>query len=536
MTHADVTMDRLTATPEDKPVPVGWLERLVRNSWQRRLAYALLGAIAALGLPPLDAVWITVPALSLVLVLETRVPRARLWRPLVDGFLFGFGYFCVALHWISYAFLVDAATYLWMMPFAVGGLSLLMAAYWGLGFWLAEIFARRGFARWVTLAATLSLFEMLRGYLFTGFPWAAPGLMADASLPLLQLASLIGMPGLTALVLLWGFAPAAFWLSRKGLVIDRVLPMLLLASLPLAWVWGQQRLDNQAITDGSRPLVRLVQPNISQSDKWRADNASAIFDTLLTLSAQPAARTPDVIIWPESAVPFLLAENQEALQRIARMLEPGQTLLTGAIRRDAQEHYFTSILMINDAGEVIDAYDKWRLVPGGEFLPLAWVLEPLGFRKVVSLPEPFSAGEGANSLAVPAAGKALMLICYEAIFPFGLMPQGTRPDWIVNVTNDGWFGNSTGPWQHLAQTRMRAVEQGLPLARAANTGISAMIDGHGVVIAQSKLETETVLDQLLPRALASTVFATWGLTASLGFVFLLLAIGGYPIFTKRRIL
>jgi apolipoprotein N-acyltransferase len=188
----------------------------------------VLGAMTALGLPPLSQLWATVLALSLLLVMETRHPARKFAQSLLRGLAFGFGYFCVALHWIGYAFLVDAATYLWMMPFAVGGLALFMAIYWGLGFLLTEWLVHKGFIRWITLACVLSLMEMLRGHLLTGFPWAAPGLMADASLEILQAASLVGMPGLTLLILLWAMAPAALWLMPS----QRMLAVIVLLSSP----------------------------------------------------------------------------------------------------------------------------------------------------------------------------------------------------------------------------------------------------------------------------------------------------------------
>jgi apolipoprotein N-acyltransferase len=264
-------------------------------------------------------------------------------------------------------------------------------------------------------------------------------------------------------------------------------------------------------------LIRLVQPNIAQSDKWRSDNAVRIFEDMMVLSARPSVRQPDVIIWPESSLPFLLDESPEALNRIGDMLSPGQSLLAGSIRRERDasckecpERYFTSILAINDAGLVVGRYDKWRLVPGGEYLPLAWLLEPMGFRKVVNLPESFSAGPGPLTLNVAGIGPAAMLICYEVIFPHQLVPDEERPRWIVNVTNDGWFGKSVGPYQHLAQVRMRAVEQGVPVARAANTGISALIDSKGRVLAQSTLELRDIVESGLPGQISPTFYARLG--------------------------
>lgn len=472
------------------------------------VAHIVAGLALALALPPHTFLWSAVAGLTGLLFLNRDFEALGKWALFFRGLAFGIGYFCFALHWIGYAFLVDADAYLWMMPFAVGGLSLFMALYWGAAFVAAGQLAKLRFPVWLTLPVCLGLVEWLRGYLFTGFPWAAPGLIADGLGPVLQLASLVGMPGLTVLILLWSMAVGALFLRSR-------LAMLVLLTLPLSLLWGQWRLSSAPMDMARGPLIRLVQPNISQNDKWRSENADGIFDELLDLSSSASSEKPAVVIWPESAVSFLLDESEEALQKIAGVLEPQQTLLAGSLRRSVdavkRQKYFTSILMIDDQGLVQQRYDKWRLVPGGEYLPFAWALEPLGFRKVVDLPESFTAGSGPRSIDVPGVGLAGMLICYEAIFPDRLVDEQQRPRWIVNVTNDGWFGLSIGPHQHLAQVRMRAVEQGLPIARAANTGISAMIDPYGRYSGQTTLETRAVLDLKLPDALPPPFFARFGM-------------------------
>jgi apolipoprotein N-acyltransferase len=460
-----------------------------------------------------------------VLLDSVRTPRSHR-QSFSGGFAFGLGYFSFALHWIGFAFLVDAKADLWMMPFAVGGLAAFFALYWGVAFTAVEWLVMRGFQRWLVLPIVLGLIEGLRGYLFTGFPWAVPGLMADGMGGVLQFASVVGMPGLTLLVLLWAVLPAALILNRKNKTI-LLTPVLLLLSLPVIWWWGDARLGAHPSDENSGPLIRLVQPNIAQSDKWRSENAVKVFDDLMALTTAPGttAELPKVVIWPESAVSFLLDESKPALARIASGLGEGQTLLTGAIRRQSAptgDLYFTSILGIDTEGVVLSRYDKWRLVPGGEYLPLAWLLEPLGFRKVVNVPEAFSPGSGPGVDDVPGVGPAAMLICYEAIFPYGLVPENIRPHWIVNVTNDGWFGRSVGPFQHLAQVRMRAVEQGLPVARSANTGVSAIIDPFGRFMVRTELDTRQFVDSRLPQYLEPTLFARAGVVPALFFgVFLL---------------
>jgi apolipoprotein N-acyltransferase len=510
--------------------------RVQRTTWHSLGANLFLGAGFALGLPPLVLWPLALVCLAVLLARDSRRGPLRLRAAAVQGFCFGLGYFGVALHWIGFAFLVDAEADLWMMPFAVGGLAALMAAYWSVGFVLAHALARRGLALWLVLPAVLAVMEVLRGVLFTGFPWAAPGLMAVHMGGVLQLAALVGQPGLTLLVLLWG---AALGQLVVGVGVRRVLPVLVLAVLPLAYGWGEVRLRDADTVAADAPVVRLVQPNISQSDKWRSDNAALIFETLLRQTASPSALRPRLVVWPESAVPFLLDEHDGALQRLALALADDQLLLAGAIRREkaaadcasCADRYFTSILQFDGQANVLGVYDKWRLVPGGEFLPLAWLLEPLGFRKVVALPESFDAGAGPAALDLPGIGRAVMLICYEAIFPDRLVPSGPRPRLIVNVTNDGWFGRSSGPYQHVAQVRMRAVEQGLPVVRAANTGISVVYDGYGRSIGQTTLETEATVDVHLPSALAITLFASFGL---LGAAMLVLCCLALAMFDARK--
>jgi apolipoprotein N-acyltransferase len=479
------------------------------------LLFALAsGALLALALPPIGWWPVIFVSLPLAVTVMRRFP-GTLGNAALTGFCFGLGYFIAAFHWIGLAFLVDAKTYLWMMPIAVGGLAAFMACYWALAFAAAHLLKRRGTPLIASLPFALAIAEVARGHFFTGFPWAAPGLIADGMGGVLQLASLIGMPGLTYWVLLWGMLPLCIWRRRPSASARNIVPVLLLALLPASWLWGNWRLSTLHFENVPGVKLLLVQPNVSQDDKWRGENAGPIFDQLMALSTQgEEALGATHIIWPESSVPFLLDESGIGLTRIADGLQPGQTLIAGAIRRERggkdEERYFTSVLEIDDEGVVEERYDKWRLVPGGEFLPLAWLLEPLGFRKVVNVPESFSAGPGPRSFALGAAGRAGLLICYEAIFPELLVETERRPDWLINVTNDGWFGRSVGPYQHVAQVRMRAVEQNIPVARAANTGVSAVIDGAGRFVQRSALGVQGVISSPLPKKGVETVFARWG--------------------------
>ncbi len=479
--------------------------------WRGALVVYVLGALSALAMPPTHMWWLLFVTVPLFLLRFGAVTTfAAAFR---EGWLFGFGYFCVALHWIGFAFLVDAKTYLWMMPFAVGGLAAVMAIYWGLATAAAHALKRYGFVAWLSFPMMLAIAEWLRGHLMTGFPWAVPGLAADGMGAVVQVASVIGMTGLTLTVLLWAC-------SLVPLITDcswrhRAIALLLLMTLPACWVWGWQRVNAKPVAFVDGVTLRLVQPDLSQDDKWRSDNSARIFEDLVAQSVAPSTAHGAVthIIWPESAVPFLLDESEGAKAVLRRSLQAGQVLMTGAIRRakrDVSADHFTSVLVFNDQVNVIGTYDKWRLVPGGEFLPFAWLLEPLGFQRLVTLPGGFAAGDGAKTVDIPGAGRAAMMICYEAIFPQGSIDFRTRPSWIINVTNDGWFGVSTGPYQHLAQARLRAIEQGLPLARAANTGISAVFDAYGEVQDMLPLGVRGVVDTRLPVAAELTVYGRFG--------------------------
>jgi apolipoprotein N-acyltransferase len=488
------------------------------RGWQRTGLALIAGIAAALSMPPLDfwpLLFVAFPAF--LFTLEGIERKLRL-QSFFLGWCFGFGYFIVTLHWIGFAFFVDAEAYLWMMPFAVGGLAAAMAIYWGLASLCVFMSRRNGLPAALVFAGSLAAFEWLRGVLFTGFPWAAPGLASDGMGAVAQTASLWGLPALTLLIVLWAVT-WRFVLDVHSARSHRVAALLIIATLPFCWVWGSYRIQNGAVANVEGVNIRIVQPNISQDIKWRDENVRAIFDQLLEMSARAPKNGKQVthIIWPETAVSFLIDESVGARAELAQVLGGSKTLMTGALRRDINttgieeaDKVYNSVLTFDGSGTVVARYDKWRLVPGGEFLPFEWLLEPLGFRKVVTVPGSFAAGPGPVSLAIPGAPDAGFGVCYEAIFPDYFVDPQKRPGWLVNVTNDGWFGNSTGPYQHLAQARLRTIEQGLPMARAANTGISAVIDPYGRVLSSLPLSAEGVIDAGLPQSLPPTFFAEYG--------------------------
>jgi apolipoprotein N-acyltransferase len=479
-------------------------------------------------MPPFD-LW---PLLFLSFpILVWSLGRVSRGQAFVRGWLFGLGYFTVCFYWIGIAFLVDAATYLWMMPFMVGALAGGMALYWGLAAMATVMLRQRGLARIIAFAILFAVAEWLRGHLLTGFPWTAPGLAVDGMGGLAQAASLIGMPGLTLLIVLWSALPAlaGFAGTRRR---EWAAALVLLALLPGLWLWGNKRLAEDAGKTVGGVALRIVQPDIAQEAKWRREAARENFDKLKRLSTQPTAEHPrgiddvSVVVWPESAVSFFIDESQQGLSELADMLPARTLLVMGALRRDGQgqgeEHVYNSVLAFDGDANLIAHYDKWRLVPGGEFLPFEDILKPLGFRKVVTVPESFAAGPGPRNIMLPGLAPAAVLICYEAIFPHDLVDAARRPSWIINVTNDAWFGRSSGPYQHLAQARLRTIEQGLPLIRAANTGISAIIDAYGRIEARLPLGVAGVLDGKLPASLPATLYARAGDFILTGLIIILL--------------
>ena len=509
------------------------LEGIAQNvgmlgGWRKAALLLLAGAIAGFAMPPFG-LW---PLLFIALpVLVWSLDQASWRRAFASGWLFGLGYFTVCFYWIGIAFLVDAATYLWMMPFMVGALAGGMALYWGLAATAVTLMRRRGLARIITFAILIAMAEWLRGHLLTGFPWTAPGLAAEAMGGLAQTAALTGMPGLTLLIALWAALPAVAGFagtSRR----ERLGAVVLLALLPAFWLWGSYRLASADDEAQAGIALRIVQPNVAQDDKWRGENARLIFDRLKMLSTLTTAQRPSgindvaVLIWPESSVSFYMDESAQGLAELAQMLPERTVLVMGALRRDAEDssgqRVYNSVLAFDGDASLVAHYDKWRLVPGGEFLPFETILEPLGFRKVVTVPASFAAGPGPRNIILPGFAPAGVLICYEVIFPDDLIDPVERPGWIINVTNDGWFGRSSGPYQHLAQARLRAIEQGLPLIRAANTGISAIVDPYGRVKTSLPLGVQGVLDGRLPESLAPTIYARFGDLMLAGLIALLL--------------
>jgi apolipoprotein N-acyltransferase len=437
----------------------------------------------------------------------------------VIGWWFGFGYFIAGLYWVGYAFLVDAKTFGWLLPFAVTALPAGLAVFTGLGVALARVLWTPGALRVLTLAAALTTSEWLRGHVFTGFPWNAFGYALTAPLALAQSAAVFGIWGLTFIAVAVFASPALLADDRKRW---RYLPLIGgVGFLAVLAVLGAIRLafDPTELVDGVH--LRIMQPNVQQDEKFNYRNKDEVMRRYLDLSQGAASGAPldgiTQLIWPESAFPFFLTREPEALASIAKTLAPTTVLITGAARLADPVpgvrgvHAYNSIYLIDHNGSILSIYDKLHLVPFGEYLPFQSFLENLGLMQLTKMPGGFIPGERRRRMAVPGAPAMLPLICYEAIFPGQVVDEADRPDWMVNVTNDAWFGTSTGPRQHLVATRLRAVEEGLPLMRAANTGISAGFDSKGHQVARIGLEQTGFRTVVLPGKLPPTLFSRFGL-------------------------
>ncbi len=457
---------------------------------------ALLGGVAALALPPFNiAVLLLVAFPGLVWLLDGASGKGR---ALGLGWFFGLGHFVVALHWIAAAFLVDAARFAYLIPVAVLGLAGLMAAFPALAALAAWRFGRPGWRRALMLALAWTALEWLRGQFLTGFPWALIGYAWSWSAPMSQAFALAGVLGLGFLTVLAAALAGSLHRRHHALGLAAVF-----ASLAALYLGGVVRLSGatEAVVEGVG--LRIIQPNIAQAEKWRPEKRQANFQRLLELSGPPVGFTH--LIWPETATPFFLGADPQGRLAAARVVPEGGLLITGSPRRNGPGEpglrLWNSVHALAPDGTVRATYDKHHLVPFGEFLPLRPVLEALGLAMLAAGKVDYSPGPGPSVWHLDGLPPVQPLVCYEVIFADEIAAE--RPAWLLNLTNDAWFGESIGPEQHFQIARARAIEQGLPLVRAANTGISGVIDAHGRVRARLELSTSGRIDSPLPRALAT---------------------------------
>ena len=481
----------------------GALARL--SGWRADVAALLLGALSAAALPPVHAIpvlLVAVPGL-LALVGAAGGPLTAARR----GFWFGFGNHVLGLYWITEAIILESARYWWLVPLAVPALSALLAVFIAIPCAAARL-APAGWRRVLMLGGAWTLLDLARQFVGTGFPWnpwgsvwAIPGPLGDA---MLQPAAWVGTPGLTLITVLLAASPA---LGRRALAGAAAVVLL----------WAAAGLVRLGMPEpaASGLVAVLVQGNVAQGQKWDRATATAAFGRHLDLTRQglaDAAGRPAVVIWPETASVFLLQSDPAARDYIADAARPALgaivgslTFTNGAPSADPENLPRNSLVAMQRDGVITGTYDKWHLVPFGEFAP-SWV--PFSIQVV---PGRFAFGSGPATLRIPGVPAFGALICYEAIYPAQIVNQADRPEWLVNITNDAWFGNSTGPRQHLAGVRMRAVEEGLPILRAANTGISAGYDSRGRELGRLTVGVAGTLVLPVPGPRPPTSFSRWGL-------------------------
>ena len=481
------------------------------TGWRADVALLGAGALAALALPPVHAVPVLlycIPYLLRAIAASDR-PRQAFRR----GWWFGFGLNLIGLYWITEAILVEAAKFWWLVPLAVPALAVVMAVFVGAAAAVCRL-APSGWRRVFTLAGAWTLSDMARQFVATGFPWnpigsvwAIPGWTGDA---MIQPAAWVGVHGLTLMTLILVAVPI---LSQRWRAAG-------LACFALWAGGGLLRTESKPPVDPVAPTVVIVQGNVPQGQKWNRTLVNAIFDRYLMLTQdglRQAGPGPAVVVWPETASPYQLQTDINAREAIGQSLGHA-TALVGAVRFDSEGRPRNSLFAVGGGGAISQIFDKAHLVPFGEYQP-NWL--PIGVQVVPG--GGFAPGPGPATLTLAGLPPVGPMICYEAIFPGQVVDSTHRPAWLVNVTNDAWFGNSTGPRQHLAAARMRAVEEGLPLVRAANTGISVVFDAFGHEISRLGMEQTGVIVAPLPQALTPTIFARFGLL--IPFVFAVVAFG-----------
>ena len=475
------------------------------------------GAAAALAHPPFG-VW---PGIFGFALIAFSLDRTAVKRPLLSalarGWAAGFAYLLVGTWWIAEAFFVDAATHAWQAPLAIAFTAGGIGVFWGWAGLIYRLIAPRGAHRVLVFAAVWSLFEWLRGHVLTGFPWDLPGEAWRAGSAPSQTAALIGAYGMTFVTIAIGAAPVSL-ADRDRPRSAAVSLALAAAALAFLWGYGALRLSRPEPPDQALRL-RVVQPGLAEEPVWTDAILRHRVDRFMHLTALPAAQRPDLVIWPEGALPYSLedffAYGSGPAAQLAHALSPGQVLFDGGYRVDeasGKPRYYNSMLVVkrtDDGFRPLGVYDKYRLVPFGEFLPFPWFFSIIHLTSLVQNGVAFTPGPRPAPMTPQGLPRMQPLICYEALFPGFTSSVGGRPDWIVNISDDAWFGRTTGPLQHLNLASYRAIEEGLPVVRATPTGVSAIVDAHGRVRAHLGLGRQGVIDGRLPGRLPPTLYACW---------------------------
>lgn len=485
----------------------------------RRVGYATIcGAVMSLAMPPFNLfplLWFCLPV-TLWLVQGTTTSL----QAFAVGWSTAFGFLACSLYWIAASMLVDIQHFWWAIPLAVAALPAFFALYYGVAVVAAQKIGVRNLGGTLVFALLWFTADWVRGHLFGGFPWNLVGYCWSGVLPMLQITSVIGIYGLTLLTVVAASLPAILAPPQVPYMPPQMTPRTpyrvvgaSLMILLMIGIWGAYRLHTTEVTDTPDVRIRLVQPNIDQKSKWLLRERDHDFNTLLELTSRHGEIPVTHVVWPETASTYYLSEDALRRQQIADHIPSSSAVLTGVIRRsldgEGKTLFYNSLVAVDGLGRLVAGYDKVHLVPFGEFMPLrAWL--PKAIKALAAGDADFSAGDGAHSVRILGLPPFSPLICYESIFPGQVTDPQDRPTFILNVTNDGWYGQTIGPYQHFAIGRVRAIEEGLPFLRAANTGISGVIDPLGRVLKTQALGTQGVIDTNLPMPLDLTFFGKMG--------------------------
>lgn len=466
-----------------------------------------LGLLSAFALPPLSWPILFMIGFGGFVVLLTSATTYK--QCFNAAWFWALGFHLAGLYWISASLFIDIARYGWVLPFSLLALPSYLALIFGGVCSLVHNLRAKPLLHLVVLSIILTICEHNRGWLMGGFPWNMFGYIWADTLPIIQSVSVVGILGLTFLTLL---AAATFGLLFKPLDKSSLIAISCVGILfSCIALWGTQRLETTPVTYHDNVNLRLVQPSIEQKERKTHDQRIMALAKIVGLSKQPSEKPITHIIWPETASPFFLNEDADARAVLKHIVPKGGAILTGSPSRIVEngvQKYFNSLVVMNDKGAIIGGYDKSHLVPFGEFVPLRNILQTVPVAVDVIGTADFTPGAGAKTLRAPNLPSFSTMICYEAIFSGRIVDEHDRPAFLLQVTNDAWFGDTSGPYQHLAMARVRAIEEGIPLIRVANSGVSAVVDPLGRIVTSLELNKRGIIDSGLPKALEPAPYFT----------------------------
>ena len=470
------------------------------------LSLYIVGAVATFSIPPFSII-------PLIICIGFGVYRINFQSSLIkiflSGWFLGFGWFSFGLYWIGSAFFMAETYHVFLMPIATILLPSLLAVFWGSACVCAKLTNRNTKFSILYIIVYLSLFEYLRAQAFTGFPWLMPSMVFASNVYLIQIFSFIGSFSTNIIVLILSILPFIFFSNFKG---KNALSLILLIPIAILLFGGILRYSNKSFPKNTDQLVTIVQPNIKQKNKWILKNREQHLNNLIELSVKDhniLNNKNRIIIWPETSFEGSIPREKKLLSNISEKIlkSKNTTLILGLLRTD-EKKVFNSLIFLNSKGDIIHNYDKIKLVPFGEYIPFR---QYLGVLTEMLAPKDFTSGKLKSNPSIYGFDNIITLICYEILFTNEIVRRLSKnTNLLINITNDAWFGKTIGPYQHLALAKIKAVEFGLPLARVANTGISAYVSPYGKIIGKISLDKKGVKTFYLIPALNNTLYKIYG--------------------------